>query len=500
MEPVKIILLAIVVLGIILIALIVYLLASGSKGRSSKKRGTLEAPRSHDVRERLKSEREPPSHIPGMDTVNQRVERRPAEPLRPGRSTDVTPPSGIATGARAPQVDQDDRTPAGGTSVVQKSDDEHTAPQPQISPPKPTVAPPKPAPPKRPKRKRTVAMSSGFFTEEREAQQAKKEQAAAATQDAASKEPTPAAGRPRDTPVASSAAYTGSTAPRVSPTPRSAPAFEPPAPTSPAKPVPTSPAKPAPAPTPAPATPHDDDTPTATESVSAPAEDTHIEQFRDTSLPARTRIDAFNALLESTPQDEKVLYLVEGVNADLMELQLISLREITAQKDDALLDDVIPLVDSSEPDVALGAIKALKNIGGPVVEQTLLMALESNHASVREEASNALIENATPSLQAQLHEMLQDDDENSVEISAKLLGALGGPQNAELLDVRASLLPAESPLKTTVTSAATHAKTRDHSRATGSHDPFGGAEEITTDDGIEEFELSLDPELFNPKS
>lgn len=495
MEPAKLLLLAIALLGIILIILIVYLLASGPNGRASKERAKPEAQRRQDMLKRLQAEqqqaqREPPSHIPGMDTVNQRLDdAAPAEPVRRARPSDVTPPAGLTTDARQPH---DDRTPAGGTSFVATSpaDDAaaDTAPQPQVSPPKPSIAPPTIAPPSRatPRKRKhgTVAMSSGFFAEEREAQSTQKPPAPTPRpSDASSKAPS-FPGRSRDTPVASSAAYTGSAAPPVSPTPRQAPT-------------------PTPGPRTRPATPPLRETParpTAPVQVEAPAEPTDIERFRDPSLSTGERLDAFKQLLVGSSSDENVLYLVEGINSEVMEIQLLSLQEITARGDDSLLDEIIPLVESKEPNVALVAITALENIGGPVVEQTLLMALESSNPSVRERASQALVDNATPSLQAQLHDMLQDDEESSIEIAAKLLGELGGPQNAELLEVSASMLPPSSPIKQTVLDAAAKAKTRDSSRASGSHDPFGGAEDVTSSEGIEEFELSLDPELFNPKS
>lgn len=497
MEPAKLLLLAIALLGILLIVLLVYLLASGPNGRMSKERPTPEAQRRQDMLKRLQAEqqqsqREPPSHIPGMDTVNQRIDSAPADTLRTATPTDVTPPAGLTTDVRQPRIDHDSATPAGGTSFVAKPSSSapmaDTAPQPQVSPAKPTIAPPSIAPPSRPaprKRKRgTVAMSSGFFAEERAAQQAQKAPTpTAAPIDEAAKAPS-FTGQSRDTPVASSAAYTGTTAPRVSPTPRQAPSPEPLA----------HPAKPTPRETPATATrPVELDAP-------IPAEQSGIERFRDHSLSTNERLDAFKQLLVGAGTDENALYLVEGINSDVMEIQLLSLQEITARGDDSLLDEVIPLVESSEPNVALGAITALENIGGPVVEQTLLMALESANPSVRERASQALIDSASPSLQAQLHDMLQDDSEDSVALAAKLLGELGGPQNAELLEVSASMLPASSPIKQAVLEAAAKAKTRERSRATGSHDPFGGAEDITSSDGIEEFELSLDPEIFNPKS
>lgn len=497
MEPAKLLLLAIALLGIILIVLIVYLLASGPNGRKSKGRPQPEAQRRQDMLKRLQAEqqqsqREPPSHIPGMDTVNQRIDSAPADTLRPARPTDVTPPAGLTTSARPRRAGLDDRTPAGGTSFVAKSPSTDpladTAPQRQISPAKPSIAPPSISPPPRPaprKRKHgTVAMSSGFFAEEREARQAEK--AAGPTPDPideAAKGPS-FTGHSRDTPVASSAAYTGTAAPRVSPTPR---------------PAPTSQPSRQPAASSLRATPATATVPVQPDTAES-REDTQIQRFRDHALSTTERLDAFKQLLQSAGTDENVLYLVEGINSDVMEIQLLSLQEITARGDDSLLDEVIPLVESAEPNVALGAITALENIGGPVVEQTLLMALESSTPSVRERALQALIDNATPSLQAQLHDMLQDDEEGSVEIAAKLLGEFGGPQNAELLEVKASMLPADAPVRQTVTDAAAKAKTRDSSRATGSHDPFGGAEDITSSGGIEEFELSLDPEIFNPKS
>lgn len=469
MEPAKLILLAIALLGVILIILIVYLLASGPKGRASRKAKPAADARTQDMLKRLQADQsssahQPPSHIPGMDTVNERVTQRPQAPQRAATASDVTPPAGTArvdvasplTGGmeRQPRM-RDDRTPAGGTSLAPPA-----APRdeggPTIAPPRPSIAPPKPsvAPPKR---NRTVAMSSGLFADQKRDIPTPKASApiSAAWETSAPQE------RPRDTPVAS-ALQTPSMAPRVTPTPRS----------------------------------HATTVETAAVPQTPP---TPLDQFRNRALSTRQRLDAFKSLLSAAESDEKVLYLVEGINADAMEIQLIALQEITAHKDDSLLDEVIPLVDSDEPNVALGAIKALENIGGPIVEQTLLMAIDSDSSAVRDRASAALIENASPSLQAQLQDMLQDDDEKSVDVAARLLGQLGGQENAELLDVRAALLKQGSTLQQHVLAAAQQAKTREQSRATASSNPFGSAEEVTRTDGLEEFELSLDPELFNPK-
>lgn len=471
MEPAKLILLAIALLGVILIILIVYLLASGPKGRASRKAKPAADARTQDMLKRLQADQppsahQPPSHIPGMDTVNERVAQRPQEPQRSATPSDVTPPAGTArvdvasplTGGmeRQPRM-RDDRTPAGGTSLAPPA-----APRgesgPSIAPPRPSIAPPKPsiAPPKR---NRTVAMSSGLFADAKRDTSTPK--ASAPISGAWESTAPQDLQRARDTPVAS-ALQTPSMAPRVTPTPQR----------------------------------HATTVETAAVPQTPP---TPLDQFRNRALSTRERLDAFKSLLSTAESDEKVLYLVEGINADAMEIQLIALQEITAHKDDSLLDEVIPLVDSDEPNVALGAIKALENIGGPIVEQTLLMAIDSDSSAVRDRASAALIENASPSLQAQLQDMLQDDDEKSVDVAARLLGQLGGPENAELLDVRASLLKQGSDLHQRVQAAAQQAKTRDQSRATASSNPFGSAEEVTRTDGLEEFELSLDPELFNPK-
>jgi len=478
MDSAKLILLAIALLGVILIILIVYLLASGPKARAKRQTAPPQDARTQDMLRRLQAEQQqqatahqPPTHIPGMDTVNERVTQRPQEPVRSATPSDITPPAGtarvdlsnpLAGGmGRQPRL-HDDRTPAGGTSLVQPpapSDD--TAPQnlarPSIAPPRPSIAPPKPStpPPSQPRRNRTVAMSSGLFADAQRDTSTPK--ATPPLSDAWTQGPSP-----RDTPVAS-AMHTPSMAPRSSAYTAPTPSF--------------------------------DDTQETLE-TKAP---TPLDHFRNRSRSARERLEAYKELITNAETDEKVLYLVEGINADVMEIQLVALQEITARQDDSLLDEVIPLVDSDEPNVALGAIKALENIGGPIVEQTLLMALDSDSEAVRQRAATALIENASPSLQAQLQDMLQDDDERSVDVASRLLGQLGGPKNAELLEVRASLLKSGSDLQHRVQEAATQARTRAASRATTKENPFESAQEITSTEGIEEFELSLDPELFNPK-
>src|SRR5699024_5923024 len=153
-------------LGVILIILVVYLLASGSKGRAPRKRPPAADPQTEDMLKRLQADQQPsthkpPSHIPGMDTVNERVAKTPQDSGHASSVHDATPPAGTArvdvqnplTGmGRQPRMDHE-LTPAGGTSFVQpsKSDtsESETAPHstgaPSIAPPKPSVAPPKPS-------------------------------------------------------------------------------------------------------------------------------------------------------------------------------------------------------------------------------------------------------------------------------------------------------------------------------------------------------------------
>src|SRR5690625_2858183 len=105
---------------------------------------------------------------------------------------------------------------------------------------------------------------------------------------------------------------------------------------------------------------------------------TPLDHFRNRSRSARERLEAYKELITNAETDEKVLYLVEGINADVMEIQLVALQEITARQDDSLLDEVFTLFDSDDPNVALCATISLANIGDLFVVHTLLIHIYSD--------------------------------------------------------------------------------------------------------------------------
>lgn len=485
MEPAQIILLAIGVIGLLLLGLLFYLLVLMPKGRAPRPPEVPipQAPRPPAV-DLDPAPRAPLTHIPGMESVHQHGGA--TEPLRaPAQPSDPTPPSGIPrselrdlltdTGGRA-----DDRTPAGGMGALnaprRATLDRDTSPQQPVS--------------AQPPRKRTVALHANFLDDDDGPRIAPPMPQAA---------PIPSAAQTRATPPRQPAlAAPPLAAPPVQPTPR--PAVAPPA------------AAPKPAPTPAPS--HrpatqvlfdadeplfaDPDPEDVTETAPLVSHELLPGRFRDRRLPAAQRVDAFTQLLAQTEPDEKVLLLVEAINEDLMELQLVALQEITARTQDTLLDEVIPLVESDSPEVALGAVRVLENIGGPVVEQALLASVESTHPSVQARAIEVLADNASTELEAQLQEILQESDPRRVDVAARLLAKLGGPKNAEALDVRAALTPAADPLYETLQRSAAAARAIPQSSARPSRDAFGAAQSVGGD-GLEEFELSLDPDLFSSK-
>lgn len=228
--------------------------------------------------------------------------------------------------------------------------------------------------------------------------------------------------------------------------------------------------------------------------------DPNAASFRDTQLAPAQRLEAFQQLLRKSENEERVLLVIEAMNDDNLEIQLYALQEINSRSAGDLLDEVIPLVDAPNPKVAIAAIKALETIGGPVVDQTLLAALDSNTDAVRAEARRALVASATPLLEEQLQEMLAETGEQRIEAAAAILAGIGGNANAELLETRASLLHGEPALAQKLRELAS--KSRETVRTNpDAHASFANALEIDFEHTeLDEFALSLDPELFNPKS
>lgn len=490
MEPAKLILLAIALLGVILIALLFYLLVIFPKGKSAQ--ALVEESKRHDLLDRLQAPsdeaaKQPLTHVPGMDSVHETVDAQNAQLRKKAGPTDVTPPAGISrsdlrdlltdTGVRIPQT-HDDRTPAGGMDSLaarpKVRPDRETAPQPTSAAPAPDAGPP---------RKRTVALNASFFDDDAPAPRIAPPAPTIPTI-SRPKPIVPAAPRP-------SSLAGASTTPAVAPTVRPAP--RPSVPTS--APVASAPF-PSPQAAPFRADLREDEPTQELRSIASLP-----ERFRDRNLAPQTRVEAFTQLLAQTEPEEKVLLIVEAINDDLMELQLVALQEITSRTADTLLDEVIPLVESDSPEVALGAVKALENIGGPVVEQALLAALECPHVQVQRYAESALVHGATPALEEQLHEMVNEDDTRQVEVAARLLAKLGGAENAEVIETRAALTPVTTPLHAILQQAAIDARKTERSSASHDDAPFGAAEAFALGSAdMEEFELSLDPELFNPKS
>lgn len=492
MDPTKLLLLAIAILGVILVALLIYLLVIAPRGRSKNLGRTPAAPRPLSAPE--EQAKQPITHVPGMDSVNEHASNPAATAREKAGPTDVTPPAGISrsdlrelltdTGTRRP-ADGDTLTPAGGMGSLaapRTTVDRDTAPQPSLA---------KPPTPSEPPRKRTVALNASFFDDEPTERPSIAPPAPGVSPARRVAPPVPAVATPRSVP-------TPATAPTVTPTPRSAPS-------TPAAAIdPLADILPEVLPV------EDGQTLIKKDAPSAPEGDGPTEQllspallperFRDKSLPPHYRVEAFTNLIAQCAPDERPLYIVEAINDDLDALKIVALQQITGGTHDALLDEVIPLVESPSADVALVAVQALANIGGPVVEQALLAALECPHANVKTYATQALLNNATPELEEQLHEMVNEDDNKQVEIAANLLAKLGGDLNAEVLEVRASLTPSNSPLQAKLQEAAAQARTVKRAAPAPSDDPFGTGESVDLAGGLEEFELSLDPELFNPKS
>lgn len=513
METYEIIILTIIILAVLLVALLVYLLTqnrrSGQGSGSWKQVDQQSTGTTQDLR------------LPGRGQRTGPQQQTPA--AYTGPSSTIENATGPTRAAQAPpaqrMMGRDAATPVHGlaradvTGLLEEEDTKATAARPAVPPPAQsgatgetpaaTTPPPESDKPKRPPRKRTVALGRPIFNDA---------PGDADTGPMTAVSPTSAASSSRATPAPFAPSAPGAAAPSSAPAPQ-APAPKPqasqPAPAAPHPPPPSAATPAAPA---ASKPPERAPAPQAPEPPPAAQPEPEIEDtiptdramtiFRDANAPARLRLDAFGTLLSASGADERAIHIVEALNDASLELQIGALQEIANHADDTLLDDVIPLVESDTESVALAAIGALEAIGGPVVEQALLAALESPHQQVREHATNALPSVASPMLEEQLIEMLADDETSRVRAAARALGEVGSQQGLEALEVTASMQVGESNLNVVLAESIEKLKGRiargEVGRSGGFEGP-GGKEPTAIDEaagGDDEFALSLDPELF----
>lgn len=511
METYEIIILTIIILAVLLVALLVYLLTqnrrSGQGSGSWKQVDQQSTGTTQDLR------------LPGRGQRTGPQQQTPA--AYTGPSSTIENATGPMRAAQTPPpqrtMGRDAATPVHGlaradvTGLLEEEDTKATAARPAAPPPAqsratgaaPAAAPSESDKPKRPPRKRTVALGRPIFDDAPGDADTGPMTAVSSASAASPSRATPAPFAP-SSPSSSTAA--GAPAPQAPapqpPVSHPAPAAPQPAPPSAAKPVAPATSQP-PASAPAPQAPQPPPAaPPEPEIEDTIPTDRAMTIFRDANAPARLRLDAFATLLSASGADERAIHIVEALNDSSLELQIGALQEIANHADDTLLDDVIPLVESDTESVALAAIGALEAIGGPVVEQALLAALESPHVAVREHATTALPSVASPMLEEQLIEMLADDEPSRMRAAARALGEVGSQQGLEALEVTASMQVAESGLSGVLHEAIEKLKGRiargDVGRSGGFEGP-GGKEPTTIDEaagGDDEFALSLDPELF----
>lgn len=513
MDTITIIISAIIaVLSILLVILLVVLVRQFQKDRDARKE--LQAHPSGATQTFTPAPRVAHTPTPTSDPTMQAV-RQALESQDPGADASA---AARAQEAQRPALRPDDRTPPAGNPQVEisnllndkeaaanwateslrgtdspgRSSSATTAPTPTVPE---AAAPPAAAPPK----KRTVAMARPFFDEPTNSGPT----APAAPRGVAPSEQeeedilsmlSPSASAPKPAPPAP-AQRTHAPTTRPNPALPRPPGARPP---TPAAPRADSPARSAM--TAALNRPLTTQIPKISDPFGLPAEESEPNtiKFRDTSLPVAQRLEAFQNLLKASETEERALLIVEAMNDDELEIQLVALQEVNARTSSALLDEVIPLIDASSPAVAIGAIKALESIGGPVVEQSLLAALDNTHDKVRAEAQRVLVSSANPALEEQLSDMLGEDNPRHIESAAEILAGIGGDAIGELLSTRASMLSANPTLQAKLQELSQ--KARSHSRS-GVFPGLSGAEEFEfPHSDLDEFSLSLDPELFNPKN
>ena len=525
-EPITFIIPAIIILSVLLIVLLVYTIRQFNRDKRIRDELQSRAAAPERTPERTPAPRSSPTPAPPSDPMLQQA-RRALESATPGddaRAASKITPEPLRTPLRA-----DDQTPPAGNPRVElsnlldsrepaprwlndtlaaapegRSSSATTNPQPALS--SAELAPAAPAPiagdGATPPRKATVALARPFFDESADAT------AAATAQPAQSPSPSVAPSAREEENILSM--LTPNAGPAANRAPAPAPATTRPNPAQPAPlrtPPITRPAPPPREPSPAraamaaalnrPLTSAIPKLPELTPAQQAAAANT--ARFRDQKLPAAQRLEAFQTLLRDSETEERVLLIVEAMNDDELEIQLVALQEINARSSGALLDEVIPLIDAPSAKVAVAAIKALENIGGPVVEQSLLAALDHTSANVRAEAERALIASANPALEDQLRDLISEENAEHVASVARVLAALGGSENAEFLQTRASIETRDPSLRATLETLAQQARTTERTSALDAS-PFAGAEEVEfRHSDLDEFSLSLDPEIFNIK-
>lgn len=541
MEPIKFIIPAIIILSILLVVVLVYTIHQSRRDRQIQR----ELKAKTAARPEFVKTPSRPTHVPApvddpmLQQVRQALEsqnpgadaaeaaKATARGLEPGRSTlrpdDRTPPAGNPAVEVSNLLNDKEASPRWNNEsfvtpdAKTRSNNATTAPQPTVS----NVVERDDAP--KPPKKQTVALNRPFFEDDAPvipsvapvenrssgmAPSEKEEEDILSVLSPQTSAPVPQA----PSPVA---------APPVSPTrPMPAPPVgsRPPAPTTRPNPALARPTPPVARPA-APAAPRAESAarsamtaalnrplttqiPKVSDAFGLPVEETepNTAKFRNTSLPVAQRLEAFQNLLKSSEQEERALLIVEAMNDDELEIQLVALQEINARTSNALLDEVIPLIDAPTPQVSIAAIRALESIGGPVVEQALLAALDNANEDVRKEAQRVLVASTNPLLEEQLQEMLAENNPAHIESAARVLSAIGGPEIAELLETRATLLQGNAALQQTLQSLAAFARSTQRKAGSDSLD-FANAQEFEfPHSDLDEFSLSLDPELFNPKS
>jgi flagellar basal body-associated protein FliL len=247
------------------------------------------------------------------------------------------------------------------------------------------------------------------------------------------------------------------------------------------------------------------ETPTAPQSGALKQQD--VEKLKiivaDESRQEESRLASLQRIVASGKREDQLHVLLTALNSEQLALRVRALEEISNRGDKELLDDVIPMVESENEDVAMSAVVALESIGGPIVEQALLAGLDSKHPAVRRKIIRSFTELDSNVVEEQLIEMAADDDPRRARIALQALGECGKHAALEALRSLMSMQTPDSKIRSDIEEAIRKIQLRvEGTSGTAEYPSFeteGGAGQQALDKptgGEDEFSLTLDPDLF----
>lgn len=226
----------------------------------------------------------------------------------------------------------------------------------------------------------------------------------------------------------------------------------------------------------------------------------------DETRNEEARLSALDRVLKTGARDDVLHVLLTGLNSAHLTLQIRALEEISLRGDEQLLDDVIPMLESENEDIAMSAVVALESIGGPIVEQALLAGLDSRHLAVRRKITSSFVALNSAVVENSLIEMAADSEPRRARIALQVLGECGRQASLEALRSLLSIQTPSSQIRSDIQEANRKIQLRiEGSSGTAEYPSFqteGGAGQQAVDQptgGDDEFSLTLDPDLFKPK-